>query len=67
MVCYLFFIAVITIINCISVKLATRVMVFFTAAKLLALVMIIITGLTRLGQGEYMVNFMCQQESCTPP
>ena len=46
-----FAIAVITIINCISVKLATRVMVFFTAAKLLALVMIIITGLVRLGQG----------------
>lgn len=49
---FIFFVAVITIVNCVSVKLATRVMVFFTAAKLLALVMIIITGLVRLAQGK---------------
>ena len=46
--------------NCVSVKLATRVMVFFTAAKLLALVMIILTGLVRLGQGTL-------QTSAFPP
>ena len=57
-------IAIITIVNCVSVKLATRVMVFFTAAKLLALVMIIITGLVRLGQGM-LLNCNAFSESST--
>ncbi|XP_032238828.2 b(0,+)-type amino acid transporter 1 isoform X1 [Nematostella vectensis] len=44
-------IGVITYVNCFSVKLATRVQVVFTAAKLIAIAMLIITGLVRLGQG----------------
>ncbi|XP_028410019.1 b(0,+)-type amino acid transporter 1-like isoform X1 [Dendronephthya gigantea] len=44
-------IAIITIVNCLSVKLAARVQVFFMAAKLLALALIILTGIVRLFQG----------------
>lgn len=68
--CCFSLLAVITIVNCISVKLATRVMVFFTVAKLLALVMIIITGLVRLGQGWlniYMSFIIRQYVECTAP
>ncbi|XP_066936718.1 b(0,+)-type amino acid transporter 1-like isoform X3 [Clytia hemisphaerica] len=46
------FIAVILIVNCLSVKWATLMQVFFTAAKMIAIVMLIITGFVRLGQGH---------------
>lgn len=39
------------LVNCASVKAATKIQVVFTAAKLLALVIVIITGIVRLGQG----------------
>uniref|UniRef100_A0A7M5WTC3 B(0,+)-type amino acid transporter 1 n=1 Tax=Clytia hemisphaerica TaxID=252671 RepID=A0A7M5WTC3_9CNID len=44
--------AVILIVNCLSVKWATLMQVFFTAAKMIAIVMLIITGFVRLGQGH---------------
>jgi L-type amino acid transporter 9 len=40
-------------VNCYSVKMAARVQVVFTAAKLIALLIIIFGGLVRLGQGQY--------------
>eukprot|EP00794_Sanderia_malayensis_P018967 gene18967-20873_t len=57
-------IGVICLINCASVKLATRIQVIFTAAKLAALAMLIITGLVRLGQG-YDENFKSAFEGTT--
>lgn len=45
-------IAIILIINCVSVKGATVVQVIFTAAKLVAVFMIIVTGIVRLAQGN---------------
>lgn len=42
----------ITAVNCFSVKLAARIQVVFTAAKLLAIAIIIIGGIVRLGQGN---------------
>ena len=44
---------IICFINCASVKWATRIQVVFTAAKLAAIALLIITGLVRLGQGSY--------------
>ncbi|XP_064640838.1 b(0,+)-type amino acid transporter 1-like [Lineus longissimus] len=46
----------VTMVNCYSVKLAARVQVIFTFAKLSALLIIIIGGFVRLGQG-YTENF----------
>ena len=43
---------VVLFVNCCSVNASTRVQVIFTVAKLLALVIIILTGLVRLGQGH---------------
>ena len=43
---------VITFVNCASVKWATRMQIVFTAAKMIAIVMLIVTGLVRLGQGK---------------
>jgi len=45
-------IGIIVFVNCASVKWATRIQVIFTAAKLFAIGMLIITGLVRLGQGH---------------
>lgn len=45
-------IAVILVVNCLSVKWATLMQVFFTAAKMIAIGMLIITGFVRLGQGH---------------
>ncbi|KAG8178907.1 hypothetical protein JTE90_017604 [Oedothorax gibbosus] len=45
-------IGVITYINCQSVKLATRIQNFFTAAKLLAIAIIVVGGSIKLTQGH---------------
>ncbi|PRD33317.1 UNVERIFIED_CONTAM: b(0,+)-type amino acid transporter 1 [Trichonephila clavipes] len=45
-------IGIITYINCLSVKLATRIQNFFTAAKLLAIAIIIVGGSFKLMQGH---------------
>ena len=42
-----------TFINIYSVKAATRIQDLFTIAKLLALMLIIITGAVMIGKGEY--------------
>ncbi|CAL4110160.1 unnamed protein product [Meganyctiphanes norvegica] len=51
-------IVVITFINCYSVKLATKVQNIFTAAKLLAIMIIVIGGVVKLIQGntQYLDN-----------
>ena len=54
---YLFFFisflsGVLTFVNCWEVKWATFVQDIFTLAKLLALVLIIITGFVQLGRGK---------------
>ncbi|KAF8786517.1 b-0-+-type amino acid transporter 1 like protein [Argiope bruennichi] len=45
-------IGIITYINCMSVKMATRIQNFFTAAKLLAIAIIIVGGSFKLMQGH---------------
>ncbi|KAI8504402.1 Large neutral amino acids transporter small subunit 1 [Branchiostoma belcheri] len=45
-------ICLLTFVNCASVRSATRVQDLFTAAKLLALAIIIIFGMIQLGKGE---------------
>ncbi|GIX79708.1 b(0,+)-type amino acid transporter 1 [Caerostris extrusa] len=45
-------IGIITYINCLSVKLATRIQNFFTAAKLLAIAIIVVGGSFKLMQGH---------------
>ncbi len=49
---FISFIVIITSINCYSVKLAARIQVIFTVAKVVALLIIIIGGIVRLGQGK---------------
>uniref|UniRef100_A0A671LWK3 Solute carrier family 7 member 9 n=1 Tax=Sinocyclocheilus anshuiensis TaxID=1608454 RepID=A0A671LWK3_9TELE len=44
-------ILIITVVNCLSVKLAYRVQNFFTAAKLLIIVIIVVSGIVLLAQG----------------
>jgi len=45
-------IVLVVTINCISVKLSTRVQIFFTGAKLIAIAMLVTTGIVRLVQGH---------------
>uniref|UniRef100_H2YQ50 Amino acid permease/ SLC12A domain-containing protein n=1 Tax=Ciona savignyi TaxID=51511 RepID=H2YQ50_CIOSA len=44
---------ILSLVNCMSVRWATRVQDVFTAAKLLALAIIIIIGVVKIGQGHY--------------
>ena len=46
-----FFSVIVTAVNVFSVKLATRVQIIFTAAKLLAMVVIILGGIVKIAQG----------------
>ncbi|XP_002160096.3 b(0,+)-type amino acid transporter 1 [Hydra vulgaris] len=46
-----FFLGVIIVINCASTRWATTIQIVFTAAKLLAIAILVITGLVRLAQG----------------
>ncbi|XP_031568721.1 b(0,+)-type amino acid transporter 1-like [Actinia tenebrosa] len=43
---------VITLVNCTSVKLASRMQVVFTVAKMVAILILIITGIVRIAQGH---------------
>uniref|UniRef100_A0A8C1TQM9 b(0,+)-type amino acid transporter 1 n=1 Tax=Cyprinus carpio TaxID=7962 RepID=A0A8C1TQM9_CYPCA len=43
---------IITVVNCLSVKLANRVQNFFTTAKLLIIVIIVVSGIVLLAQGN---------------
>ncbi|XP_071824356.1 b(0,+)-type amino acid transporter 1-like [Apostichopus japonicus] len=45
-------IGLLTLVNCVSVKGATNIQVVFTVAKLFALVIIIVSGFVKLGQGN---------------
>ena len=48
----LLFVVTIAVVNCIDTTLAARMQVFFTGAKLIALMIIVVGGLIRLGQGK---------------
>lgn len=44
---------IILFVNCASVKWASRMQIVFTVCKMLAIIMLIVTGIVRLGQGEW--------------
>ena len=48
----------ITLVNCVSVRLAARVQDASTIAKTLALLAIIVTGIVRLAQGNSLQNML---------
>lgn len=52
MILYLLFSGILTFINIASVKAATKIQDFFTIAKLLALMLIIVTGAVMIAQGR---------------
>nr|XP_026695925.1 b(0,+)-type amino acid transporter 1-like [Ciona intestinalis] len=58
-------ILIVVFINCASVKLSTKVVTFFGIGKILSLIIIIIAGIVRLGQG-YTQNFQSSFEGTTP-
>ena len=53
LISYLFHAVVVLAINCVSVTWAAKVQSIFTAAKLLALVIIIVVGIVQLGKSMF--------------
>lgn len=52
------------LVNSMSVKVAAKIQIIFTAAKLIALGIIIVGGIVRMAQGNN--HFLCQTlELCT--
>lgn len=56
-----------TLVNCVSVKGATNIQVVFTVAKLFALVIIIVSGFVKLGQGICVYGRRIRLMSHPPP
>lgn len=54
------FSVLITIVNCLSVKLATFVQNFFTAAKLFIILVIVVAGIVMLTQGGLLCYIQLQ-------